>query len=307
MSAYNIVKYPWHIGHDFELCKIPHNFHFLTNTYRNWSSNYRDFPEDVRWISGLDKVNADAMILHLDQWSYHEASKRFLFESFKNRFKGPKVVIIHGCNMLDGCSSKEMKRMVEGCHVVVNSPTALKLWDLDKSRFILHGMSKEEWPQSTYKSRKIIVVQPSSERHAITRNDEGMSLAEARVLLTWVGRDVHCRNSNDYKKLLSNSSIFFNPSHASANPRARAEAMLCGLVVVTTCSHGEQDYIENGVNGFCSNDVSELVEYMEYLLAHPEKIEIIGKKGRETAQRLFGIERFCLQWCDLLDEMIENA
>jgi glycosyltransferase involved in cell wall biosynthesis len=304
MTQLNILKYPWHIGHDYELAKLPHNFLYLSDTYRSWVSAQRPQPSNISWTSGIEDVDADMMILHLDQWSFHEPAKRFLFKGLKDRFHGPKVVIIHGCNMLDGCTSEQMQELVEGCYVVVNSQTSLDLWGLDNSRFILHGMSPEEWPQTDYTNKNVVMVQPHTARHAVTRNDSGIQLAEQRLSITWVGRDIHCSSFDDYRKFLSSSSVYFNPSFASANPRSRAEAMLCGLVVVTTDSHGEGDYIENGVNGYCSNDISELTEFILYLLANPEELESIGRRGRETAQEMFHIDRFSSQWCGLIQEAI---
>jgi len=304
MKTFKITKYPWHTGHDYELAKLPHQFFYLSDSYKTWASNHRPLPANIQWISTLSEVKTDLMILHLDQWSFHEASKRFLFLRYKSLYPGPKIVIIHGCNMLDGCSSARMAELTKGCHVVCNSQTALEMWNLPQSTFIRHGMSPEEWPLTNFECNNIVVNQPFNSRHLITRNQEGILKAEEVIKIDWIGRDIKFTSFSEYRSFLQKSSIFFNPSYASANPRSRTEAMLMGLAIVTTNSHGEDEYIENGVNGYCSNDFNELIEYLKYLKANPAKAKDIGLRGRATAQEVFNIDKFTSSWNKLLDTLV---
>jgi glycosyltransferase involved in cell wall biosynthesis len=224
------------------------------------------------------------------------------------RFAVPKILIIHGCNTHDGCSSEQMREFLpDDCHVVCNTPTALEHWSLPRSRYILHGFSPEEWWQTSYELPNVLVVQPKHGRHPEVTNDRFVAQVETKVPITWLGRDVRCGCFDSYRRFLSKSSIFFNPSLASANPRARAEAMLSGLAIVTTASHGEEEYIINGENGFCSNDEDELLDFLLFLTAHPEEVERIGKNGREMARDLFHIDRFTAEWNTLLQTVVEGA
>lgn len=304
LPSLSIAKIPWHAGHDYELSKLPHTFYYLASTYRRWAREHRPVPSSIRWVADFNSVETDVAILHVDQWTYQEPAKRFLFERLKRSYAGPKIVINHGCNMLDGCSSSQMKEMLEGCHVVCNSQTALELWDLPDSRFIRHGFSPEEWPQTDYSSARMLAVLAANTRHPLCLNAEGLAKARERVSIDVLGDDIRCRSFDEYRAVLGTSSVFFNPSFASANPRSRTEAMLCGLVVVTTNSHGEDEYIENGVNGFCSNDLEELIDFLRFLQDNPRSCKEIGMRGRATAQKFFTIESFCKQWNDLLREVV---
>jgi glycosyltransferase involved in cell wall biosynthesis len=82
--------------------------------------------------------------------------------------------------------------------------------------------------------------------------------------------------------------------------------MLTGLAIVTTNSNGEEEYIQNGVNGFCSNDLDELIDFLLYLRAHPQETRRIGQAGRKTAQDVFHIDRFVQQWEELLGELTSS-
>lgn len=302
-----ILKYPWHTAHDYELAKLPHEFLYLSGTGRVWATAHRPMPENVTSVSSLGERRSDLMILHLDQWSWHETSKRFLFLRLRDRYRGPRVVIIHGCNLVDGCASERMRELTDGCHVVVNSETAKRCWEIPGATFIRHGMSPEEWPATDYRLNNVVMVQSAYPRHALVRNQEGIERASRKVPLTWIGRDVVFGSFSEYREFLARSSVFFNPSFASSNPRARTEAMLCGLAVVTTAMHGESEYIDNGVNGYCSNEIDELVDFMLFLRAHPRRAREIGEAGRATARRLFTIERFVAEWQRLLCSVINTA
>ena len=56
--------------------------------------------------------------------------------------------------------------------------------------------------------------------------------------------------------------------------------------------------IENGVNGFWSDDIKELGDYVEKLLGDKDLAKEIGDKGRQTAISLFGKETIKQQWED---------
>lgn len=60
------------------------------------------------------------------------------------------------------------------------------------------------------------------------------------------------------------------------------------------------DFIEHGVNGFCSDDVEELRRCCQLLLDNHELAKEIGARGRETAIELFGTDRVREDWKQLL-------
>ena len=300
-----VAKVPWHTGHDYELAKIPVEFLLISDTHRQWAVNQRPLPSNVSLIASSDVGSADLLIVHLDQWIFQELDKLVLFEKLF-RLDMPKIVLNHGCNMVDGCSSKEMQDLLGDALVICNSSTAQALWDLPNSRYIHHGMTPEEWPQSNYGRQNIVVTQSPSGLHQAYRNNEAAFAFEklSGIEIDWIGRNHTFDSFAKYKAFLSRSCIYFNPSYASPNPRARTEAMLCGLVPVTTNSHGEDRYIQNGVNGFCSNDMQELYENLVYLHQNPDVARTMGMAARKTAHEYFHIDRFVGEWEALLAEKL---
>ena len=217
-KRYRLLKYPWHTGHDYELAKLPHDFFYLTSTPREWALQHRAIPDSIAWIPSVKTVETDAMILHVDQWSFQEASKRHLFLKYRDLYDGPKIVINHGSNMVDGCSSETMANMIDGCFMVCNSSTARDTWNIEPSLFIRHGMSVDEWPSTDYAIHNILVVQAHQAIHGAYRNHDGVAAAEARVPITWVGRDKSFNSFQMFRHYLQRSSILLQPSYASPNP-----------------------------------------------------------------------------------------
>src|SRR5687767_11090858 len=113
MKRYRILKHPWHTAHDYELSKLPHDWFYLSGTHRAWTASHRPMPSHLRWVPSTRTEPTDVMILDIDQWAMHSPAKRHLFQHYKERYKGPKIVINHGCNMVDGCSSEQMAELVD--------------------------------------------------------------------------------------------------------------------------------------------------------------------------------------------------
>ncbi len=302
----DIIKYPWHTAHDYELFKLDHRFHVINGTHREWGAATRPFPNNVKFIGSVEQSDADLMILHVDQWIFNEPDKLLLFKKLANRFEGKKIVINHGCNLVEGATSEQMKELIAEYPVVCNSSTAHELWNLPNSRYIHHGMTPEEWGVSNYGHSNVIVVQPPGQMHADFRNNHAVDVFESRFgqPVTWVGRDKKFTSFGAYKSFLASSSIAFFPSFASPNPRARTECMFSGLVVVTTASQGEARYIVNGENGYASNNIDELYEFMLHLKESPDEVRRIGANARKTAEEHFHISRFLGEWEQLIEEVV---
>jgi glycosyltransferase involved in cell wall biosynthesis len=74
-----------------------------------------------------------------------------------------------------------------------------------------------------------------------------------------------------------------------------AEAMACGLPVVTHPSEGLRDnaqleLVEHGVNGLVADSAEAYAMALKYLFSHPEEARRMGRAGRDKAARLFRMQ-----------------
>ncbi len=72
------------------------------------------------------------------------------------------------------------------------------------------------------------------------------------------------------------------------------EAMATGMPVVSYKHEGSP--IVNGVNGFISDDITQIRQDIDFLLKNPAQARQIGKEARKTVQRQFNIDTFTISW-----------
>ena len=79
-------------------------------------------------------------------------------------------------------------------------------------------------------------------------------------------------------------------------PRGRAEAIMCGMPLVTTDNYEIKSYFKNKKNAIVSNDVAELSSGIKMLLESKQMQEDYGNMSRETAIKYFHINDFLSRW-----------
>jgi len=102
------------------------------------------------------------------------------------------------------------------------------------------------------------------------------------------------------------SSIFLNTSLISPVPTSLLEAMSCGCAIVTTETCMIPEIIQNGKNGFMSNDPKKLRNYIDSLLKDRGMAEEIGNNARKTILENFGIEKFVKNWNIIFNQCVEK-
>ncbi len=86
------------------------------------------------------------------------------------------------------------------------------------------------------------------------------------------------------------------------------EAMMCGKCVITTRCNGNEDVIEDGINGFLvePGDKNQLIEKMVYLYDHPDVIRDVGLKARSFARKNLTWKSAVEDLNDKLGQIIDN-
>lgn len=326
----------WHIAHNHDIMmalKDVADFYLLVNYTRRWDDKLRPLPENAHWVSYFEKGKYDLAILHVDQQcSNMDLNKSVLTKHMKQTIKEiepdlPIIFINHGTPVYPELYSdatketdykseklrKEILDIVGDDEMVVNSHQAKLDWGRGKT--IIHGMNPDEWEYdenvreprvATFISQAGIGDKYYNRSYLVAVMDE----LEERygIKLQWINtpRCFTAKSHDDYRKFLSKTLIYFNPTFASPMPRSRTEAMISGCCIVTTPQHDADSFIEDGVNGFIvpHNDVRFTADLIAKLMNeyYPLAKEI-GKKGRETAIKIFNRERYRDDWVNYLKEL----
>ncbi len=97
-------------------------------------------------------------------------------------------------------------------------------------------------------------------------------------------------------KRVAEYRFLFSPMRYTSLPLAVIEGLTIGMPIVALATTELPTVIENGIQGFISCDVDELVGHMRDLLAHPDEARRLGANARRLAQERFGLDRFARDW-----------
>ncbi len=335
-----VLTYRWHVPHQYELFKLGADFTLVSDLGEGscgwWDLGQRPLPANARFVRwrDIDPSQFDLAILHFDENvltpSQHIRSlgpdwgKTFRF--LHSNLSIPRIAVCHGTTRPgdgDSGASANREALVEflgDTMVVINSHQAQSDWGFRRSHVIWQGFDPDEFPARPFRrGRAPRILTLPQEALAERPECRGASLLErvaARVPVPLERLDVPEPNlllgGNAYAKAkfahyiaaLHAFDIYFNPTLHSPMPRSRGEAMLCGLATVNADGHDVDRFIENGVNGFYASTAAELADQLQYLVANPEATRQIGQAARETAKRLFHIERYLSDWRKLVRDAL---
>jgi len=309
---------PWHLGHQYELSKFPFvEWSWLLQYKRKYSKYIRtDFMKN--WVTHYEPGKYDLAILHLDQQCIDkdllDRGKASVYRHLNEVIKDiPKIVIQHGTPYYPEKFTKEYiisetKKLIGDNIMVTNSKTAAKQWGFGTP--IIHGLDPNEWYDLIKEPRIITVISPAGLDKYYDRillRSVREYLEEQSIMMCHITVDVRMRDWDDYRKLLGSSLIYFNPTRESPMPRSRTEAMLSGCCVITTPHQDADTFIEDGVNGLiCKRNPEHIIRLINWCLNNYDEALEIGKRGKETAKKIFSMERYQKDWENLMRQVIKD-
>lgn len=321
---------PWHVAHQHELAKLPffESYDLLINPYRSWGESHRPVPAKIKWVTHFKKNHYDLAILHVDQQSIYDPErgdrihKGKLFKEVRSVIGDdcPIVVINHMTPFHDKYESPYVvdfiKKMTEGCYMIVNSHEAARQWGFGKT--IIHGLEVDEWYDLPKEPRAVTVLSPAGMEKAYRRiflHTVKRYLEDMGVPFVWVGVDRKFNSFEEYKQYLGKSLVFFMPTWQSPMPRARTEAMLSGACIVSTPYHDAATFIKDGENGYLTSRfvikdprtmdnpkfTADLIKKL--VIDEPDVALKVGQEGKKTARKVFNHDNFVRQWREVLQEL----
>lgn len=183
------------------------------------------------------------------------------------------------------------------------------MWDNNGLRTVVieHGVIVPEVKTSQRIEKGIVVINNLPSRGRLLGSDI-FDEVRKRVPLDLVGMGAEAYGIGEvlHPKLPAFTAqyrFFFNPIRYTSLGLAVCEAMMLGIPVVGLATTEMAVTIQNGYSGFIHTDIDYLVEKMNYLLAHPEKAEEMGKNAKTVAMERFNINRFTAQWEQLFQQV----
>jgi hypothetical protein len=308
----NILTAPTHERYETGLAKTGHNFYawrVLDGSIKDWDENYAPLPKNYTLLNPQKGANQIPMWLDFDLILSQNKFGQFpVLQGLAQQLQVPFISLEHTLPLPAWTPGyiNALHQMRGDMNVFISEFSRKGWgWGEDEAEVIHHGVDTD-------------LFRPTSD---IDKKPHILS-----VVNDWIKRDVFCgfrlwrdvtngllvyvlgntpglsMPAKDTKELVSHynaAQIFLNTSLVSPVPTALLEAMSCGCAVVSTATCMIPEVIQNGVNGYISNDPAQLRRYLDMLLANPERCKALGAEARKTIVERFGMEKFVERWNDL--------
>jgi len=305
-TRYNILTFDTHERYQTQLCKTGHNFFsFRYNRCKEWDSKYAPIPSNYfilpenSLISGIDFD----FILSQSKFGQFQVSSQI-----NNNFRIPLISLEHTLPIPSWPNEQleQFKAMTGDINVFISEYSVGK-WNMKCNTSVVHHSVDTELfkPLDCEKEPIVLSVVNDFKNRDYCCNYSGweriVSGFNAKLVGNNPGMSEPAAGPEALAKEYQSAQVFLNTSTISPVPTSLLEAMACGCPVVTTATCMIPEIIENGVNGFMSNDEQELKTSIQKLLADPDLRKSVGEAARKTILEKFSEEKFINNWNKIFD------
>lgn len=313
-KKYNILTFPTHERYQSNLGKLDHVFYLYQGKgIKPWSSKYGKLPKNHILLDGSEsQVKADIkfdIVLSQNKYGQYQVAKQI-----SEYLNIPLVSIEHTLPFIQW-TDKHIKNMtsMRGDIDVFISEYSIEKWKFDKNdpkvRIVEHAIDTDLFHNSTntHSDNRVLTVANDyvnrdwclnfSLYQKLTKNLPTNPVGDTP------GFSKPAISINDLVSKYQNASVFLNTSIISPIPMSLLEAMACGCPVVTSATCQIPTIVEDGINGFCSNDEQYLKDKLIWCLEHPIEAKEIGLKARETILDRFNIDKHLNNWNNIFNEV----
>lgn len=311
-EKYNILTFPTHERYETQLAKTGHNFYsFSLESSKKWNreqiappSNYHILPVE----NPCDYLNYDFILVQSKFWQFQVAAQINQF------LKLPVICLEHTLPTPQTISPEQlklMKTMLGDVNIFI-SDFSKNAWEINyNAKVIHHGIDTVTFApiDNAEKKPHVLTVANDFMKRDYCLNYSGWKRVTSGIKTKVVGDTKGLSQpASSTEELVSDyneCSVYFNSSTLSPIPTSLLEAMACGCAVVSTATCMIPEIIQNGVNGFISNDEEELKSYINKLLSDNDLRAKLGANARQTILQKFSEDKFITEWNKLFDFIYE--
>lgn len=300
-TKYNILTFPTHERYETQLCKTGHDFFsFSVPNAKKWNheqlpppSNYHILPES----NICHYFNYDFILVQSRYWQFQVASQ------INQLLRLPIICLDHTLPPIGVAKSSDieiMRNMVGDFNIFI-SEYSKNEWNINGNCEVIHHSIDSEIfkPIPVEKEDYVLTVANDFIKRDYCLNYQGFcrvtdGLAK-KIVGDTVGLSKAASSTEELVQEYNKCGVYFNSS-STPIPMSFLEAMSCGCAVVSVATSMIPSIIENGVNGFISNDENELRSYVTLLQQDKELRTKLGNNARKTILEKFTESRFIEEW-----------
>lgn len=307
-EKYNILTFPTHERYETQLCKTGHNFYsFHMQNLKKWNSQQISIPSNYYILPENDFfpcVGYDFILSQSKFWQYQVAKQ------IQQVLNIPIISLEHTVPTPQTISKQQfeqMQSMVGDVNIFISEYSALS-WGINENIDIIHhGIDTNQFKDiGLPRENHILTVANDFVNRDYCLNYSGWkrvtSGLNTRLVGDTKGLSEPASSTEELILEYNTCSVYFNSSTLSPIPTSLLEAMSCGCAVVSTATCMIPEIIQNGVNGFISNNEDELKSYLNRLLSDEQLREQIGMRARETIETKFPEQAFVNKWNSVFDK-----
>lgn len=309
-SKLNIITFSTHERYQSNMSCVDATFWTInTPELKLWNKNFAPVPKNHILINNVYNITDLPQYAEYDAVLSQSKYTQFqLAQKISNFYKIPLISVEHTEMVKERIHFKEM---IGDANIFISEFSA-KSWEPNYNYYVIeHGVDNKIFYNKNIKRKNVILS----------------------VVNDWINRDLECgyydwkeitkdlptfvvgntpnlsqpaKTTDDLVNFYNTYSIFLNTSIHSPIPTTLLEAMSCGCCVITTENQMISSVIQNGINGFVSNNKEELRKYLEICLKDGELCKKIGKNARDTIIKRFCLNNFTKNWNIVLRKTLEN-
>ena len=311
-EKYRILTFPTHERYETQLCKTGHEFYsFHLKGSKKWNKEQVDVPANYHILPENEVssyLDFDFILVQSKFWQYQVA------QQINERLQLPIIVLEHTVPTPQTISKEQfdqMRQMIGNKNVFI-SEYSKNAWGITyNTKIIHHGLDTETFKDNnSVKQDHILTVANDFIKRDYCLNYSGWERItnglSTKLIGDTKGLSQPAKDTEELVKAYNECGVYLNTSTLSPIPMSLLEAMSCGCAVVSTATCMIPEIIDNGVNGFISNDESELRSYIVKLLEDKELRNTIGNNARQTIENRFSLSAFISSWNNVFDETYEE-
>ena len=310
-NKYRILTFPTHERYQTQLCKTGHDFfEFNMSKQKKWNldqcpfpANYYSLPENETYSC----LNYDFILSQSKFWQFQVASQ------IGQNLNIPIISLEHTVPLIGVQQENQinhMRSMIGNINIFITEYSRDN-WKLPvDSHIIHHGIDTDYFKpdESIEKNIAILTVANDFINRDYCLNYSGWKRITSGLSTRLIGDTPGLSVSAPIEILVreyNRCGIYLNTSTLSPIPTSLLEAMSCGCAVVSTQTCEIPNIIQNGHNGYISNDEKELRKYLEILLNDEEERARIGINARQTILDKFSEQKFITEWNTIFNTAYE--
>ena len=307
----NILTFPTHERYQSNLSKTGQNFYLWQGEgIKPWRSDYAKVPSGTVLLNPENGSNQIPPEIDIDLvLSQNKFGQFDIARQIAGQLSVPLVSIEHTLPM-ESWNTQQLQQLYNmrgDVNIFISEYSRRKWgWGYEEALVIHHGIDSFDFcPDEKVKKERVAlsVVNDWINRDwccgfNLWRQTTGYpeSHFPVNVLGDTPGLSESAKSTEELIGTYRKSLVFLNTSLISPVPTSLLEAMSCGCAVVSTATCMIPEIIENGKNGYISNDPNELRGFVQKLLDNEELAIEMGKNARQTILEDFSLNDFVSKW-----------